>query len=422
MRRICGICAVCVLSAAAAAAQTVLTADSAVESALEHNISIERSALSLQGLERARNHSWNSMLPLVSAGADLNMPNERDAYDFSVSGTVSAGITFSPGLISTINTASVAYEAGQLSYRDACRAVELAVRESFYALLYEQAYIEQQERMLETARQQYEQNLRQYNAGRISELDVLTAQVEYERLKPELENARITFMNDMDAFKVLIGFGAEEEIILDGSLDSLLSVPEISLAGIEIAPPSVETLEKSLESAQASLTASRLSAYAPDLSVSWNYNPGAANTDFSQWNDGGYLSVSLSLPIDSWLPWSKAADTVADAKDAVTDAALALEDERQQTANEIVSYLRQIEQSRSSIVSCQANVELAQKSYDLALEAYERGARDFLSLKNASDTLFEAQVSLLSAAYQLGVQILQLENAAGVPFGTFIAQ
>ena len=67
-------------------------------------------------------------------------------------------------------------------------------------------------------------------------------------------------------------------------------------------------------------------------------------------------------------------------------------------------------------------MELAQKSYDLALEAYERGARDFLSLQNASDTLFEAQVSLLSAAYQLGVQILQLENAAGVPFGTFIAQ
>ena len=99
-----------------------------------------------------------------------------------------------------------------------------------------------------------------------------------------------------------------------------------------------------------------------------------------------------------------------------------LEDEKQQTANSIVSALRQIEKCRTSIVSCKANVALAEKSYELALDAYNRGARDFLSLQDASDTLFEAQVALLSEAYQLGVEILSLEDITGVPFGTFTVQ
>lgn len=421
MKRICGLLVVCGLCAAAAA-QTVFTADTAVETALKNNISVKRSALSLDGLERVKNHAWNSMSPDISAGAGIQVPNKSNAYDLTAYGNVSIGVVFSPGRISNIKTAVLQYEAGQLSYRDACRAVELAVRQSFYGLLYEQSYIEQQERTLETARQQYEQNLRQYNAGRISELDVLSAQVAYEQIKPQLESARITFMNDMDTFKVLLGLSPEDEIELEGSLDTLLDLEEVSLDGIEICPAGIESLEKSLEIAQADLTAAKLSAYAPDLSVSWNYQPQAANSDWQLWGDSGALSVGILLPIDSWFPWSESADTIAAAKDEVADIGLQLEDEKQQTANSIVSALRQIEKCRTSIVSCKANVALAEKSYELALDAYNRGARDFLSLQDASDTLFEAQVALLSEAYQLGVEILSLEDITGVPFGTLTVQ
>lgn len=413
--------------AAGVCAQTVFTVESAVEAALANNISIERGVLTLSGLERAKKHAWNTFSPSVSIGGGYQLLNDKSAqgapYDSSLYGTVSIGVNFAPSLIAAIKTAALQYEAGELTFDETVRSIELAVRTAFYGLLYEQAYIEQQERTLETARQQYEQNLRQYNAGRISELDVLTAQVSYEQRKPTLESARTSYMNDVDTFKVLIGVDIREDISFDGSLDPLLSVGEVSLDPSSINPPSVALLEKQLEVAQATLSATRLYCYGPTLSLSWGYQPLATDADdFKEWNDMGSLSLTVSLPIDSWFPWSSSADSIASAKDSVADLQLQLEDTKQEVGNSIVSYLRQINQSRVSIETCRANVNLAQRSYDLAQEAYNRGSRDFLSLQDASDTLFDAQVLLLSEAYNLGVTILNLENTAGIPFGTIAAR
>ena len=165
-----------VCSAALAAQATVLTIEDAVQMAFNNNISLERNALTLQGLERAKNHAWNSFSPSLSVGGGFQMPNKPAAqglpYDYALYGQAAVGFNISPALIAAIKTASLQFEAGELSFNEAVRSIELSVRQAFYGLLYERAYIEQQERSLETARQQYEQNRRQYQAGRISELDV----------------------------------------------------------------------------------------------------------------------------------------------------------------------------------------------------------------------------------------------------------
>lgn len=414
-----------VCSAALAAQATVLTIEDAVQMAFNNNISLERNALTLQGLERAKNHAWNSFSPSLSVGGGFQMPNKPAAqglpYDYALYGQAAVGFNISPALIAAIKTASLQFEAGELSFNEAVRSIELSVRQAFYGLLYERAYIEQQERSLETARQQYEQNRRQYQAGRISELDVLAAQVNYEQIKPSLESARTSYMNNMDLFKILIGMDVQEEVELDGTLDDFLSLGEIVLNPEEIRPPAITLLEKQLETARSTLTATRLYSYGPTISLSWGWQPTATNADeFKNWDDHGSLSIGLSVPLDCYLPWSSAADSIADAKDAVTDLELQLEDTKLNVGSNIASYLRQVNVSRSSIETCNANVNLARKSYELALEAYNRGARDFLSLQDASDTLFEAEVALLSATYNLSVTILNLENTTGIPFGTFI--
>ena len=264
--------AACVFCVAAASAQTVLTIDSAVQMAFENNISIERSAITLRGLERAKNHAWNEFLPSISIGGGYSL-NESTKYTNSsyrhmLYGQASVAFNISPALIAGIKTARLQYETGELSFDEAVRSIELSVRQAFYGLLYEQAYIVQQERSLETARQQYEQNRRQYNAGRISELDVLTAQVQYEQQRPALETARATYLNDLDTFKILIGIDVREEIELDGTLDDFLNIGEIALNPDEITPPSIVLLEKQLETAKSTLTSTRLYCYGPTIGLS----------------------------------------------------------------------------------------------------------------------------------------------------------
>ena len=54
----------------------------------------------------------------------------------------------------------------------------------------------------------------------------------------------------------------------------------------------------------------------------------------------------------------------------------------------------------------------------MALDAYNHGTKDLLSLQNAQDSLFSTRVNLLNQAYTLETTVLNLENIIGVPFGT----
>ena len=97
---------------------------------------------------------------------------------------------------------------------------------------------------------------------------------------------------------------------------------------------------------------------------------------------------------------------------------LQLADAQRSLAVSTQSSLRKISQSQSSLTARRANVELAQRTYDMTLQAYNRGTKDLLSLQNASDDLLSAQVSLMSEQRALISAVLALEHTIGVPFGT----
>jgi outer membrane protein len=401
-----------------AAARTVTISD-AVTLAVQNNVSIKRGALTLEKAKRADAHSWNSISPSLDLSAGTTRPNDTSSYDSTsyIEGKVS--VSLSPALITSIQSARLSYEAGRITYAEACRAVELSVRTSFYSLLYENENIKLQERNLETARQQYEQNKAKYDQGRVSELDVLTAEVSYKKLIPTVESARVTWQNDMASFKQLLGVNQNESITLSGSLDDVLSTGTISLETVVSQSTAVALLEKELAAAKTAVLASRFSAYGPTVSAGWAYEPVTTKTASSSTSkDSGTLSLSVSIPLDGMLPWSSGADTVATAQDTVRDLELQLENEKTTVAVESQSYLRKISQAQAAVVSCQANIELAQKTYDMTAQAYSRGIKDLLSLQDASDSLLEAQVSLKSQAYTLISAVLNLENTLGVPFGS----
>ena len=84
----------------------------------------------------------------------------------------------------------------------------------------------------------------------------------------------------------------------------------------------------------------------------------------------------------------------------------------------ILDILAILQQSKASLSLRQKSIELAQKTYDMTLTAYNHGTKDLLSLQTASDNLLQAKVNLMHEAYTLSSAILDLENTIGVPFGT----
>lgn len=404
-----------------------LSVEDAVALAKQNNVSVSRAQITLNALERAKSHSWNSISPTASLGANSSVPidalsdtSSNYTANFGISATLS--LSLSANLYTSMQSAKINYESGKLTFDDAVKSVELSVREAFYGLLYEKENIILQEKNLEIAKTQYNTNLAKYNQGRLSEIDVLSAEVNYKSKIPTVENARTIFLNDLDSFKQTLGLMIFEKIELSGSLDELINLKEISVDAKDVKSSSIKKLEYQIESAKNSVMDKRFSAFAPTLGASFNWRDQYWYTGYKGTSPDAQkattLSLSASIPLDGVLPWSIRNDSIDSAKDTVADLELQLDNEKKNLKRTVDSTLRSIKQSQESIKYKQANVALAQKTYDMTQEAYNRGTKDLLTLQNANTSLLNAQLTLKSETLTLIKAVLNLENTVGLPFGT----
>ena len=405
----------------------IISVEDAVELAKKNNVSVARSQITLEAAERKKAHSWNSVSPTATLGASSSIPvdalSDTDSkYTAANSITATLSLALSANLYTSMKSAKIDYESGKLTFDEAVRSVELSVREAFYGLIYEKENILLQQQNLEDAKSRYQNNLAKYNQGRLSEIDVLSAEVNYKSKIPTVENAITTYQNDMDSFKQMLGLMLDEKIELKGSLDDMISMDEISVDMKDVNAPSIKSLEYKLESAKTSVLDKRFSAFAPSLNASLKFSDGSWYLGYDGTAPDAQKSTSItlsaSIPLDGILPWSVRNDAIDTAQDSVKDLELQLDNEHKSVQSSIQSSLRSIKQSQSSIHYKQANVTLAKKTYDMTEEAYNRGAKDLLSVQDANTSLLNAQLSLKNEILTLAKAILKLEKTIGVPFGT----
>lgn len=402
-----------------------LTADEAVILATDNNVNLKRQKLNLDLLKKKNATSWNSVSPSVSGTGTYSHSfletKPANPVTDTLSGTVSVSMALSPALFTSIKTAALNYENGKSSYEDAVRSIELNVRKLYYSLIFAKENISLQERNLETAKQRYELNLDKYNKGQLSELDMLSSMYSYDSAKPSLESSIITYENNIATFKQTLGLKQDEEIILTGSLDDFSKLGEISVDVIIEEIPSVKTLKRNLEIAKANLMATRFTAWGPSVSLGYNYgySSALANDEWSDFsNSTNSLSVNVRIPLDGYLPWSTGSVNIAAMKTSVKDLELQLENEKTTAELNIQNIVKKIKQAESQLTALEQNVQLAQKTYDMTLNAYNHGSRDLLTLQSTADALLSAKTSLQSQLYTLASAILDLENTLGIPFGT----
>lgn len=329
--------------------------------------------------------------------------------------------SISANLFTSIKSAQLAFEQSKISFDEAVRQIELSVRQSYYGLLYEKENIGLQEENLRIAKQQYESNLQKYNAGRLSEVDALSAEVNYKSKIPTVENAYTTYINDLDNFKQVLGLAIADEIEFTGSLDDYLYLGEIKVEEKDVTSATIQTLESQLESAKVSVMDKRFSAFAPSLNAKLSWQDSSwyvGKDDASDPKKTASVSLSASIPLDGVLPWSQKNNAIDSAKDKVSDLELQIDNERKTFVRTINSSLRSIKQSQEAIKYKQANVELAEKNYSMTSEAYNRGTKDLLSLQNSNNTLLQAKVSLNSEILTLAKTIIKLESTIGADFGS----
>ena len=397
--------------------EKILTLEECISLAKENNLSIKVQKNTLNDLKRKNETSWNSVSPSIKGEAAFQDDFINKTESFAISGSL--GLTLSTNLYSTIKGAKLNYENGLLTYNQAVKQIEMSVWKTFYDLIYKTEYFSFQSQNLLTAKKNYEQNLEKFKNGKISELDVMSSRVSYEQKKPVLEEARIDLTNNLELFKNIIGVDFDDEIKLDGSLDFLLELKDIKLPPKENPSPDVQAAKFAVEIAENNLLAQRFSSYSPVITGTYKYGQ-ALNIDNSLWNETSSLSVGVSIPLDSYLPWSSSAVSINSKKESLESAKLNLEDAEKSIRVNTENALRKINQIISMLEVSKETVALAKKTYEMTETAYNYGKTDFLTLQNASDNVLNAEVSLKNQAKTLMETLLDTEYLLGLEFGTIL--
>ena len=397
--------------------EKILTLEECISLAKENNLSIKVQKNTLNDLKRKNETSWNSVSPSIKGDAAFQDDFVNTTESFAISGSL--GLTLSTNLYSTIKGAKLNYENGLLTYNQAVKQIEMSVWKTFYDLIYKTEYFSFQSQNLLTAKKNYEQNLEKFKNGKISELDVMSSRVSYEQKKPVLEEARIDLTNNLELFKNIIGVDFDDEIKLDGSLDFLLELKDIKLPPKENPSPDVQAAKFAVEIAENNLLAQRFSSYSPVITGTYKYGQ-ALNIDNSLWNETSSLSVGVSIPLDSYLPWSSSAVSINSKKESLESAKLNLEDAENSIRVNTENALRKINKIISMLEVSKETVALAKKTYEMTETAYNYGKTDFLTLQNASDNVLNAEVSLKNQAKTLMETLLDTEYLLGLEFGTIL--
>lgn len=406
-----------VLTARTAFADGAMGVDEAVGLALEGNRGVARAKSALDAAERNLGTSWNGLLPGITFGTGVAGSATGST---SVNGSASVGLTVSAAVLSSMELAGAQRDATELALRVALRDVELSVRKAYLSLALASENVKVLERSVETAKASSDQVESRRKAGLASELDSLTALVALEKLKPTLASAKLSYDNQLEAFKLLLGLRLDDPVTI-GDASAALAVPELrpilssTVEKAALESPAVSTLNAALETAKAKLSAAERLVWTPALALSWSFKPTWTE---GVYRDAGSISATASISADSFLPWSAERQATIAAREAMELAEDKVAEAKDEAVRSARALARKIEQSMASVEALRLGVSLAERSLSLTEEAYRFGTKDLLAVQNASDSLRSARLQLLSESYTLVGATLDLEYALGAPFGT----
>ena len=440
--------------------KVVLTVDDAVAYALENNKSLKSAAIDLEMKKRANMYSWNTFLPSLGVSATASRTTENSTYDtirstiisearlgalekggsfpsskydlavseagFSdeeklhwavIAPNISAQWNFNLAMIESIRAAKASYEAGEISWEQTAKEMEVNVKKMFYGLLLQEESLNIQRDKLNNAKARYEQASINYKNGLVPELSVLNSQVNYENQKPEVLSAEQSFKQQKDMFVFLLGLPFGTDIELKGTVDSKfveVNADELVSKYLEN-NDEVRSLKKNIELLNISLNASRFSTFTPSLSVNYGFQPVIYSmgdwSSLDDANDTGKLSFTLVYSnLLDMLPFSANMQKMKDTKQQIAQAELGLEQLVQNTEIEIHTLVDNLYKCQANIEAMMRNVELARKAYNSTLRAYNNGTQELLEVRDSENSLNQARLGLMNEKFNYISALLDLES------------
>lgn len=438
-----------------------ITVDKAVEYALTYNSSIINAQLDIESKGLTKNTVFNQFYPRISASATMSRMHESPGtvsglvvdpsselfpgsgvYDrvvyyeqelphtWMLSTSVQANLTLTLQLVSGIKIAFKNYELGQISLEKFKRQIERDVRKAFYNLILSREQLEIMKESLAASEARYRQTEKLYQNGLVDQQVLLSSRVAWESMKPQISQLDMAYRMSLANFKMLLGIEFDKPIELVGEID----VPDVDIASLNVTEvsfldrPDIRELVEAIgmQRLQKEIT---IGGMFPMVTFTLTADPSFSGDplkdnwfeDMDKWSQrSGMFGVTVTLPVDSWLPGSSSWVSLANADRDIKKMENQLAEAVKGAALSLDSHLLSVKTAMENLEAAKLNLELAQTSYNLAEEAYKSGLKDLVSVMDAENTLRQAQFSVLSNKAQILSGLIDLAYDLNMPIEQFV--
>lgn len=419
-------------SAAAQSGQWTLT--ECIDYALEHNITVRQSAITVEQKEVELNTAQARRLPGVSASATENLSFGRGlTADNTYTNSNTTSTSFMLGgeipifqgfdINNGIKIGRLDLAASTADLEKARDDIRVAVAQAYVEVLYasEILNVASQQALLdgELLDQMTERKL----AGKASEADVAAQRATYaQSCYSEIQARGNLNMALLDLSQLLElpspeGFDIVRPDVDDVELQ-LLTLPEVVYERALGLRPAVQAAEFSLESAKVSIDRAK-GGYLPTLSLNGGIGSNYYTTSNVQMDGFGsqirnnfsqYVGLSLNIPVFSRFS----------TRNAVRTAELNYTSRQLQLENVKKSLYKEIQQAYYNAVTSQAKFkgsaessESARQNYELTEEKYRNGKASITDYNDARNSWLSAESNFLKSRYECIFQTKLLDFYQG---------
>jgi outer membrane protein TolC len=311
---------------------------------------------------------------------------------------------------------TLAYQQGLLDYENARRQLEIQITKTFFLLLTARENISYLESSLTLARRQLEQDRIARENGLLSELAWLESRLDTETARYNLSSAQGDFSIALAEFLALLGMEQNAEVLLEGALDiAPLEVDPEALI-LEYLPKRPDIISQRQKIEQLELTGKKNagSSKAPSLSLSSSWSGSDKFDSRSKFTDGLSGSVTLSIPVDPWIPGTKSNQSGRADTAEVEKARLDLKSAETAAKTQIRSLAANLRNSWASLEIALLRVEIARRTYEYKEEGFRNGTVGYQDFEDTRNELTSARQRLLQSELAYQNLILDLAVALNV--------
>jgi len=412
-----------------------LSLEEAIQRALDQSIGLRRQAIDLAQAEYSAGRLWAEIFPGINFRAGFTFlpstplftePGFRynsDALSYSLN--LGLALSLNPSLRASMDRIELAYRTQLLSYEDARSQLEIRVIKHFLRLVTMKENIAHMEESLEFATQTMNNNRIAWQHGHLNELTWLNTQLSVQAALYDLNTARGTYQNALWEFLALLGMDAGTDITLRGTVDiiPIRCDPEHLILEHLSRRPDIIHQRQAIERLELGRTITTLSNRSPTLvfSTEWGGGPGSGGLS-APFTDRVSGSVTLNIPIDSWVPGTRQSQSIRAASAEVEKARLDLQNMETQAKTEIRSLVSNLNNTWESLEIARLRVDIAERTVEAADEAFRNGAVAFQELEDRRRDLANARQRLLHGELNYQNLLLDLASALNVGWRTLTGQ